>query len=107
MLAELATDLGTGKDGSSGRPNTALRRRRRPSRLALWSDVATWPDWNSDIERIEVSGPISVGRTIAMTPTGQDTVTLRITAVSEPHLFVDEAALGGAVVPHHAPDRPA
>jgi Polyketide cyclase / dehydrase and lipid transport len=64
----------------------------------LRSDVATWPDWNSDIERIEISGPFSVGRTIAMTPIGQDTVTLRLTAVSEPHLFVDEADLGGAVV---------
>ena len=64
----------------------------------LWSDVATWPDWNDDIERIEISGPFAAGSTIAMTPIGQDTVKLRITEVSEPHLFVDEADVGDAVV---------
>jgi hypothetical protein len=33
-----------------------------------------------------------------MTHTGEDTVELRITEVSEPDLFVDEADLGNAVV---------
>jgi hypothetical protein len=35
---------------------------------SLWSEVATWPDWNGDIARIEISGPFAVGSTIAMTP---------------------------------------
>ena len=43
----------------------------------LWSDVASWPDWNDDIERIEISGPFAVGSTISMTPVGQDTVDLQ------------------------------
>jgi Polyketide cyclase / dehydrase and lipid transport len=64
----------------------------------LWSDVSTWPDWNADIERIAISGPFAVGSTISMTPSGQNTVELRIADVSEPDLFVDEADLGDVIV---------
>jgi hypothetical protein len=64
----------------------------------LWSDVTSWPDWNADIERIEISGPFRVGSTISMTPIGQDTVELRLAEVSQPHLFVDEADLGDVIV---------
>src|SRR5215471_8222643 len=64
----------------------------------LWSDVATWPEWNADIERIEISGPFAAGGTISMTPIGQDTVELRIAEASEPRLFVDEADLGDVLV---------
>ena len=64
----------------------------------LWSDVATWGDWNADIERIEITGPFAPGSAIAMTPVGQDTVELRIAEASEPDLFVDEADLGDVIV---------
>jgi Polyketide cyclase / dehydrase and lipid transport len=64
----------------------------------LWSDVATWPEWNEDIEKIEISGPFAVGSTIAMTPIGQDTVELRIAEASESHLFIDEAEFPDVVV---------
>jgi hypothetical protein len=64
----------------------------------LWSDVSTWGDWNTDIERIKISGPFATGSTIAMTPVGQVTVELRITKASEPNLFVDEADLGEVLV---------
>jgi hypothetical protein len=73
----------------------------------LWSEVATWPDWNGDIARIEISGPFAVGSTISVTPIGEDTVELRIADVSEPDLFVDEAGLGNAVVRTVHRDRPA
>jgi hypothetical protein len=63
-----------------------------------WSDVATWGDWNADIERIEISGPFAAGSTIAMTPAGQDAVELRLSEVAEPTLFVDEADLGDVVI---------
>jgi len=64
----------------------------------LWSDVATWSDWNGDIERIEISGPFREGGTITLTPVGQDTIELRIAEASEPYLFVDEADLREVVV---------
>jgi hypothetical protein len=64
----------------------------------LWSDVTTWGQWNTDIERIEISGPFAAGSTIAMTSAGQDTVELRLSEISEPTLFVDEADLGDVVI---------
>jgi uncharacterized protein YndB with AHSA1/START domain len=64
----------------------------------LWSDVAGWPEWNADIEHIEISGPFAVGSTISMTPVGQDPIELRIAEAVEPELFVDEAKLGDVVV---------
>jgi uncharacterized protein YndB with AHSA1/START domain len=64
----------------------------------LWSDVAGWPEWNADIEHIEISGPFAAGSTITMTPAGQGAVELRIAEAVEPHMFVDEADLGDVVV---------
>src|SRR5262245_25464614 len=64
----------------------------------LWSDVATWAEWNADIERTEISGPFAAGSMVAMTAAGQDTVELRLSVVSEPELFVDEADLGGVLI---------
>jgi hypothetical protein len=64
----------------------------------LWSDVAGWPEWNSDIEHIEISGPFAAGSTITMTPVDQDPVELRIAEAVEPDLFVDEASVGDVVV---------
>jgi hypothetical protein len=64
----------------------------------LWSDVASWPEWNADIEHIAISGPFATGSTITMTPEGQDPVQLRITDAAEPESFVDEADVGDVVV---------
>jgi hypothetical protein len=64
----------------------------------LWSDVAGWPDWNADIEHIEISGPFATGSTISMSPVGQDPVELSIAEALEPDLFVDEARLADIVV---------
>jgi hypothetical protein len=64
----------------------------------LWSDVAGWPEWNADIEHIEISGPFAAGSTISMTPVGQDPIELRIAETHEPELFVDEATLADVVV---------
>lgn len=38
----------------------------------LWTDVAGWPAWNGDIERIELIGPFAVGSRILMTPIGEE-----------------------------------
>src|SRR4029450_6307168 len=64
----------------------------------LWADVERWPEWNAGVERIEVRGPFDVGRTILMTPPGEEPVELRITEATEPDLFVDEADGGDFVV---------
>jgi hypothetical protein len=63
----------------------------------LWADVGRWPEWNGDIERVELTGPFAAGSTISMTPIGQEAVALRIAEAVEPELFVDEADLDGTV----------
>ena len=70
-----------------------------PSRVwSLWSDVAGWPGWNRDIERVSIDGPFEVGSTISMTPIGQDAVRLRIAQASVDEEFVDEAVFGDVVI---------
>lgn len=69
----------------------------------LWADVSSWPEWNGDIERIELVGAFAPGGRIVMTPIGDDPVELRIADAAEPEMFVDEADLGEVVVrtTHH------
>lgn len=64
----------------------------------LWADVTRWPEWNGDIERIELIGAFATGGRILMTPVGEETVELRIAEALEPELFVDEAHIGQIVV---------
>jgi uncharacterized protein YndB with AHSA1/START domain len=64
----------------------------------VWAEVAEWPTWNSDIERIEFDGPFTAGSRILMTPFGQEPIELRIAEAVEPERFVDEADLGEIVV---------
>jgi uncharacterized protein YndB with AHSA1/START domain len=77
----------------------SMETRAQPERIwRLWADVAGWPAWNADIERIELIGPFAAGSTIVMTPIGEEPVELRIAEAREPELFVDEADLGEIVV---------
>ncbi len=64
----------------------------------LWAHVAGWPEWNGDIEAIELEGAFAAGGRILMTPYGQEPVELRIAEAVEPALFVDEADLGVVIV---------
>ena len=36
-----------------------------------WTDVARWPEWNTDIDRVELAAPFAAGGTITMSPQGQ------------------------------------
>jgi Polyketide cyclase / dehydrase and lipid transport len=64
----------------------------------LWADIRSWPEWNGDIERIELVGPFAAGGRIVMTPIGDEPIELRIADAAEPEMFVDEADLGEVVV---------
>src|SRR5262245_1438346 len=63
----------------------------------LWADVDGWPEWNGDIERIELDGSFAAGGRIMMTPHGQEAIELLIAEAVEPVLFVGEGHLGDAV----------
>jgi uncharacterized protein YndB with AHSA1/START domain len=64
----------------------------------LWADVPRWPEWNTDLERAELSGPFAAGSTVTMHPHRGEPIELRIAAAVEPELFMDEADLGDVVV---------
>jgi uncharacterized protein YndB with AHSA1/START domain len=64
----------------------------------LWADVAGWPEWNGDIERIELIGEFAAGSRILMTPIGEEMIELVIADAVKPEFFVDEAHLGEIVV---------
>jgi hypothetical protein len=63
-----------------------------------WAEVARWPEWNGDIERVTLTGPFATGSLITMTPHRQDPIELRIADVVEGEQFVDEAEVTGTVV---------
>jgi uncharacterized protein YndB with AHSA1/START domain len=70
-----------------------------PERIwQLWSDVASWPRWNGDIEQIEIDGPFAAGSTITMKPAGQEPVALVLTEAAADRVFIDEARIDGAVI---------
>src|SRR5262249_12717683 len=71
----------------------------RPEQVwRLWEDVDGWPEWNGDIEQIELDGSFAAGARIVMTPIGEEAIELRIAEAVEPVLFVDEADFGDILV---------
>ena len=64
----------------------------------VWEDVPGWPQWNGDIERIELVGPFAAGSRIVMMPVGAEPIDLRIADAVENEHFVDEADLGDVLV---------
>lgn len=65
---------------------------------ARWADVATWAEWNADVEKVELDGPFAAGSRITMTPRGDEPVVLRLAEVREQEAFVDVAEFGGVVI---------
>jgi len=63
-----------------------------------WADVATWPEWNADIEEVRLDGPFAAGSMITMTPKGQEPVVLRIVEAVPDSSFTDEADFGGTLI---------
>jgi uncharacterized protein YndB with AHSA1/START domain len=63
-----------------------------------WSDVASWPEWNHGIEKIEIDGPFAVGTTFTMTPPGDDPIKMSIVEIVQGEQFTDEMDAGDFVV---------
>ena len=67
----------------------------QPERLyRLWSHVESWPEWNQDVLRAEITGPFAVNSTIEMV-SAQGTLTLRLADVQENEGFTDEVDMDG------------
>ena len=65
---------------------------------ARWADVATWPEWNGDITRIELDGPFAAGSKITMRPWVDEPVVLQLAEVRENETFIDVAEFSGIVI---------
>jgi uncharacterized protein YndB with AHSA1/START domain len=63
-----------------------------------WADVASWAEWNADIETVSLDGPFDVGGLVTMTPKGDEPVQLRIAEARMNEFFVDEAAFNGVTI---------
>ncbi len=64
----------------------------------LWSDIASWPQWNDGIEKITVDGAFSAGSTFTMTPPGDEPIRMRLTEIVPGELFTDEMDAGDFTV---------
>ncbi len=66
--------------------------------FGLFQDVATWPQWNAGVERMEMDGPFIAGTTGTMMVPGQDPLAFRLVWVEDGHGFEDETELQEAAV---------
>ena len=67
---------------------------------ALWSDPARWPDWNEQIERVEVEGELGVGSEVRVKFRRGGTVRFSVIELEPERRFVDEARFPGARLGH-------
>ncbi len=70
----------------------------RDAVFALFSDVATWPEWNAGVERMELDGPFVADTAGTMVVPGQEPMAFRLIWVEEGRGFEDETAVPSAGV---------
>lgn len=56
-------------------------------------DIKRWPDWDHEIEAVELDGPVEAGRVLTLKPRGRAAVKLRIETMIAPYRFADTAYL--------------
>jgi hypothetical protein len=64
----------------------------------LWSDVARWPEWDSDLEIVTLDRDFSVGATGSLKPKGMDPFPFTITRAEPGRGYADETPLPGATL---------
>jgi uncharacterized membrane protein len=64
--------------------------------FALWGDMATWPEWNTDTEWVRLDGPFQTGSTGVLKPKGGPKVRFVLDSVVPEREFVDVSLLLGA-----------
>jgi hypothetical protein len=56
-------------------------------------DVAHWPAWDDELERVTIAGPVVAGASFTLRPNGGPNVRMRIVAAEPARRFVDCAVL--------------
>ena len=65
----------------------------------LWSDVRSWPKWDTDLEAVELEGEFAVGSRGSLKPKGMDaSFPFEITRAEPGRGYSDETPLDGAVL---------
>lgn len=65
---------------------------------ALWSDTATWPDWDPSVVAVSLEGPFAVGTTGTMTLTGPFDVPVSLEVVETGARYLDQLTMGELVI---------
>jgi uncharacterized protein YndB with AHSA1/START domain len=58
----------------------------------IWSDTATWPDWNPDVVAVSLDGPFASGTSGSMTTKAGGSHAIRLGAVEQGRAFQLETA---------------
>jgi uncharacterized protein YndB with AHSA1/START domain len=64
----------------------------------FFRDVASWPEWNAGVERIELEGPFAGGTSGTMVVPGEEPLAFRLVWVGEGRGFEDETPIPDAGV---------
>ncbi|SRR6266545_4174238 len=64
--------------------------------FATWADVATWPEWNSDIDWVRLDGPFAEGTTGRLKPKGGFAVKYTVDRLVPGREYRDVSRLPGA-----------
>jgi hypothetical protein len=67
---------------------------------ALWSDPARWPDWNEQVESVELEGDLAVGQKLKVKLRRGGRMEFQIVELEPERVFVDESKLPGARLGH-------
>lgn len=63
-----------------------------------WSDINSWPEWDTDLEVAHANGPFEVGQTFVFKPKGSRPVTLTLVNVEKYKTFTDCTRFPGATM---------
>ncbi len=64
----------------------------------LYTDPATWPEWDPDAELVTLDGPFATGSTGTMKFTGQDPLAYTLEDVETNARFTDVTSVPGATI---------
>jgi hypothetical protein len=67
---------------------------------ALWSDPERWPEWNEQVESVELEGEFDVGEKLRVKLRRGGRMQFEIVALEPERRFADEARLPGARLGH-------
>jgi hypothetical protein len=63
----------------------------------LYSDVSTWPTWNTAVAKVDLRGPFAAGTTGELTPPGAAPLPFRIVAAEENEGYTSETDIAETV----------